>query len=52
MLIFAKDISQRDFIHSAEDQDPEIKKYMDYQRWQTENAQGKCVGGYHAPQYF
>ena len=32
MLIFAKDISQRDFIHSAEDQDPEIKKYMDYQR--------------------
>ena len=32
MLIFAKDISQRDFIHSAEDQDLEIKKYMDYQR--------------------
>jgi hypothetical protein len=32
MLIFAKDISNRDFIHSAEDQDLEVKKYMDYQR--------------------
>jgi hypothetical protein len=32
MLIFTKDISKRDFIHSAEDQDSEIKKYMDYQR--------------------
>ena len=32
MLIFAKDISQRDFKHSAEDQDPEIKTYMEYQR--------------------
>ena len=32
MLIFAKDISHRDFIHSAEDQDLDIKKYMDYQR--------------------
>ena len=32
MLIFAKDISSRDFIHSAEGQDPDIKKYMDYQR--------------------
>ncbi|MBT3514339.1 MAG: hypothetical protein HN474_03370 [Nitrospina sp.] len=32
MLIFTKDISKRDFIHSAEDQDLEIKKYMDYQR--------------------
>ena len=32
MLIFAKDISQRDFKHSAEDQDPEIKIYMEYQR--------------------
>ena len=32
MLIFAKDISHRDFIHSAEDQDIDIKKYMDYQR--------------------
>ena len=32
MLIFAKDISNRDFIHSAEDRDPDIKKYMDYQR--------------------
>ena len=32
MLIFAKDISHRDFIHSAEDQDPDIKKYMSYQR--------------------
>ena len=32
MLIFAKDISQRDFIHSAEDRDPDIKKYMSYQR--------------------
>ena len=32
MLIFAKDISQRDFTHSAEGQDSEIKKYMDYQR--------------------
>lgn len=32
MLIFAKDISQRDFIHSMEDRDPDIKKYMSYQR--------------------
>ena len=32
MLIFDKDISHRDFIHSAEDQDPHIKKYMGYQR--------------------
>lgn len=32
MLIFAKDISQRDFIHSAEDRVPDIKKYMSYQR--------------------
>ena len=32
MLIFAKDISHRDFIHSAEDQDQDIKKYMNYQR--------------------
>ncbi len=32
MLIFAKDISKKDFIHTAEDQDPELKKYMDYQR--------------------
>jgi len=32
MLIFAKDISNRDFIHSAENQDLELKKYMDYQR--------------------
>ena len=32
MLIFAKDISNRDFIHSAEDQDPDIKEYMSYQR--------------------
>ena len=32
MLIFAKDISKRDFIHSAEDSDPDIKKYMRYQR--------------------
>jgi hypothetical protein len=32
MLIFAKDISQRDFIHSAEDRDPDLKKYMSYQR--------------------
>ena len=32
MLIFAKDISHRDFIHSAEDQDLDIKKYMSYQR--------------------
>jgi len=32
MLIFAKDISQRDFKHSAEDQDSEIKIYMEYQR--------------------
>ncbi len=32
MLIFAKDISQRDYIHSAEDRDPDIKEYMDYQR--------------------
>ena len=32
MLIFNKDISHRDFIHSAEDQDPNIKEYMSYQR--------------------
>jgi len=32
MLIFAKDISQRDFILSTENHDPEIKKYMCYQR--------------------
>ena len=32
MLIFAKDISHRTFIHSAEDQDPDIKRYMSYQR--------------------
>ena len=32
MLIFAKDISHRDLIHSAEDQDSDIKKYMSYQR--------------------
>ena len=32
MLIFDKDISHRDFIHSTEDQDPRIKKYMSYQR--------------------
>lgn len=32
MLIFDKDISHRDFIHIAEDQDPDIKKYMSYQR--------------------
>ena len=32
MLIFAKDVSRRDFIHSAEDSDPDIKKYMNYQR--------------------
>ncbi|MDP7611153.1 MAG: hypothetical protein QGH62_01780, partial [Nitrospinaceae bacterium] len=32
MLIFAKDISQRDFVHSAEDRDPDIKEYMSYQR--------------------
>ena len=32
MLIFAKDISHRDFIHSVEDRDPDIKKYMGYQR--------------------
>ena len=32
MLIFAKDISNRDLMHSSENHDPEIKKYMDYQR--------------------
>lgn len=32
MLIFYKDISYRDFVHSAEDKDPNIKEYMDYQR--------------------
>ena len=32
MLIFDKDISHRDFIHSVEDQDQNIKKYMSYQR--------------------
>lgn len=32
MLIFAKDIAERDFQHSHEAQDPELKEYMDYQR--------------------
>jgi hypothetical protein len=32
MLIFAKDITERDHKHSLEDQDPELKAYMEYQR--------------------
>ncbi len=32
MLIFAKDIGQRDHIHSLEDKLPELKSYMEYQR--------------------
>ena len=32
MLIFAKDISNRDHKHSLEDRDPELKTYMEYQR--------------------
>ena len=32
MLIFAKDITERDHKHSREDQDPELKAYMDHQR--------------------
>jgi hypothetical protein len=32
MLIFAKDISNRDHKHSQEQQNPEIKSYMEYQR--------------------
>ncbi len=32
MLIFAKDIGQRDHIHALEDQLPELKNYMEYQR--------------------
>jgi hypothetical protein len=32
MLIFAKDISNRDHKHSREDDDPKLKTYMEYQR--------------------
>jgi len=32
MLIFAKDISQRDHQHALEDKLPELKQYMEYQR--------------------
>jgi len=32
MLIFAKDISERDHRHCREDQNPELKAYMEYQR--------------------
>ncbi len=32
MLIFAKDITQRDHKHAHEDRDPQLKAYMDYQR--------------------
>jgi hypothetical protein len=32
MLIFAKDISERDHKHALEDRDPELKAYMEYQR--------------------
>ena len=32
MLIFAKDIRQRGYRHPAEDSDPELAAYMDYQR--------------------
>ncbi len=32
MLIFAKDISQRDHRHELEDKLPELKQYMEYQR--------------------
>lgn len=32
MLIFAKDIGQRDHQHALEDQLPELKQYMEYQR--------------------
>ena len=32
MLIFSKDIGQRDHIHALEDKLPELKQYMEYQR--------------------
>lgn len=32
MLIFAKDITQRNYQHSREDRDPGLRTYMDYQR--------------------
>lgn len=32
MLIFAKDITERDHKHIGEDRDPELKAYMEYQR--------------------
>ena len=32
MLIFAKDITEREHKHSREGQDPELKAYMEYQR--------------------
>ena len=32
MLIFSKDIGQRDHIHALEDKLPELKNYMEYQR--------------------
>lgn len=32
MLIFSKDISERDHVHCREDQNPELKAYMEYQR--------------------
>ncbi len=32
MLIFAKDITQRDHKHAHEDRDPQLKAYMEYQR--------------------
>ena len=32
MLIFSKDIGQRDHIHALEDKLPNLKGYMEYQR--------------------
>ncbi len=32
MLIFAKDITQRDHKHSQEENDAELQQYMEYQR--------------------
>ena len=32
MLAFAKDITQSNPKHSQEDQNPELREYMDYQR--------------------
>ncbi|MBI5428652.1 MAG: hypothetical protein HZA02_10315 [Nitrospinae bacterium] len=32
MLLFAKDITKRNHVHSLEDRDPGLKEYMEYQR--------------------